>query len=32
MVVVKNSQDETIRPDNGFSGWNMPWSEWTAKQ
>ncbi len=32
VVVVKNSQDETIKPDNGFSGWNMPWSEWTAKQ
>lgn len=30
VVVVKNSQDKTIAPDNGLNGWNMPWSEWTA--
>ncbi|MFF4092811.1 Ig-like domain-containing protein [Streptomyces sp. NPDC001834] len=29
VVIVKNSQDRTIRPDNGLNGWNMPWSEWT---
>ncbi|MFT2017768.1 L,D-transpeptidase [Streptomyces sp. 796.1] len=32
VVVVKNSDDETIKPDNGLNGWNMSWSEWTAKQ
>ncbi|MFI6641119.1 Ig-like domain-containing protein [Streptomyces sp. NPDC050504] len=30
VVVVKNSKDKTIKPDNGLNGWNMPWSEWTA--
>ncbi len=28
VVVVKNSDDKTIKPDNGLNGWNMPWSEW----
>jgi lipoprotein-anchoring transpeptidase ErfK/SrfK len=31
VVVVKNSPDDTIAPDNGLNGWNMPWSEWTAQ-
>lgn len=30
VVVVKNSHDSTIQPDNGLNGWNMSWSEWTA--
>ncbi|TDT32378.1 lipoprotein-anchoring transpeptidase ErfK/SrfK [Streptomyces sp. BK208] len=30
VVIVKNSPDDTIAPDNGLNGWNMPWSEWTA--
>ncbi|MFJ6849578.1 Ig-like domain-containing protein [Streptomyces sp. NPDC091271] len=30
VVVVKNSPDKTIAPDNGLNGWNMSWSEWTA--
>lgn len=30
VVVVKNSPDKTISPDNGLNGWNMSWSEWTA--
>jgi len=30
VVVVKNSHDKTISPDNGLNGWNMNWSEWTA--
>ncbi|WP_406409703.1 Ig-like domain-containing protein [Streptomyces halstedii] len=30
VVVVKNSPDKTITPDNGLNGWNMSWSEWTA--
>lgn len=30
VVVVKNSDDKVIAPENGLNGWNMPWSEWTA--
>ncbi|PWI43829.1 hypothetical protein CK485_17245 [Streptomyces sp. ICBB 8177] len=30
VVIVKNSHDKTIAPDNGLSDWNMPWSQWTA--
>ncbi|MFI9719421.1 Ig-like domain-containing protein [Streptomyces sp. NPDC052396] len=30
VVVVKNSPDRTVQPDNGLNGWNMPWSQWTA--
>ncbi|WEH39971.1 Ig-like domain-containing protein [Streptomyces sp. NBC_01218] len=30
VVIVKNSPDKTISPDNGLNGWNMDWSEWTA--
>ncbi|MFJ4120320.1 hypothetical protein DLE01_19205 [Streptomyces sp. FT05W] len=30
LVIVKNSPDKTIAPDNGLNGWNMSWSEWTA--
>ncbi|MEE1756242.1 L,D-transpeptidase [Streptomyces sp. SP18CS02] len=30
VVVVKNSKDTTIKPDNGLNGWNMSWSEWKA--
>ncbi|WP_432085412.1 L,D-transpeptidase [Streptomyces sp. bgisy095] len=30
VVVVKNSKDKQIKPENGLNGWNMPWSEWTA--
>jgi lipoprotein-anchoring transpeptidase ErfK/SrfK len=30
VVVVKNSPDKTVAPDNGLNGWNMPWSEWVA--
>ncbi|WP_406092386.1 Ig-like domain-containing protein [Streptomyces sp. NBC_01013] len=29
VVIVKNSHDSTIQPDNGLNGWNMSWSEWT---
>ncbi|MEW1725120.1 Ig-like domain-containing protein [Streptomyces sp. NPDC093109] len=29
VVVVKNSDDKQIAPDNGLNGWNMSWSEWT---
>jgi hypothetical protein len=30
VVVVKNSPDKTVSPDNGLNGWNMSWSAWTA--
>ncbi|WP_405826542.1 Ig-like domain-containing protein [Streptomyces sp. NBC_01390] len=30
VVIVKNSADKQVAPDNGLNGWNMPWSEWTA--
>lgn len=30
IVEVKNSDDRTIAPDNGFNGWNMDWNTWTA--
>ncbi|MCF3104750.1 Ig-like domain-containing protein [Streptomyces roseoverticillatus] len=28
VVIVKNSDDKMIKPDNGLNGWNLPWSEW----
>ncbi|WP_138908414.1 L,D-transpeptidase [Streptomyces chryseus] len=30
VVVVKNSPDKTIKPDNGLNGWNMDWEQWKA--
>ncbi|MGW6901858.1 Ig-like domain-containing protein [Streptomyces sp. NBC_01727] len=30
VVIVKNSPDKTITPDNGLNGWNMSWTEWQA--
>ncbi|WP_206320073.1 L,D-transpeptidase [Streptomyces zingiberis] len=30
VVVVKNSPDKEIQPDNGLNGWNMDWNEWVA--
>ncbi|NUP37980.1 MAG: L,D-transpeptidase [Streptomyces sp.] len=30
VVIVKNSKDRTVSPDNGLNGWNMKWSEWVA--
>ncbi|MGW7498930.1 L,D-transpeptidase [Streptomyces luteogriseus] len=29
VVVVKNSEDQTVAPDNGLNGWNMSWEKWT---
>ncbi|ELP67719.1 Ig-like domain-containing protein [Streptomyces turgidiscabies] len=31
VVIVKNSADKQVAPDNGLNGWNMSWSEWTAE-
>ncbi|GLF94295.1 L,D-transpeptidase [Streptomyces yaizuensis] len=28
VVIVKNSKDKTIAPDNGLNGWNMDWAQW----
>ncbi|MGW0731246.1 L,D-transpeptidase [Streptomyces sp. NPDC002851] len=30
VVVVQNSPDKQIQPDNGLNGWNMSWTEWKA--
>ena len=30
VLEVVNAPDKVIAPDNGWSGWNMTWSEWTA--
>ncbi|ARF55775.1 L,D-transpeptidase [Streptomyces gilvosporeus] len=30
VVVVKNSHDQTVQPDNGLNGWNLSWSQWKA--
>ncbi|QIJ64823.1 Ig-like domain-containing protein [Streptomyces sp. JB150] len=30
VVVVKNSDDRIIDPDNGLNGWNMSWEKWKA--
>ncbi|GHJ36154.1 lipoprotein [Streptomyces sp. TS71-3] len=29
VVIVKNSKDTQIQPDNGLNGWNMSWADWT---
>ncbi|MYW63634.1 L,D-transpeptidase family protein [Streptomyces sp. SID8379] len=28
VVIVKNSHDKTVAPDNGYNGWNMSWADW----
>lgn len=30
VVIVKNSNDATVAPDNGLNGWNMTWEQWKA--
>ncbi len=30
VVIVVNSKDTTIKPDNGLNGWNMNWADWKA--
>ncbi|WP_326577227.1 Ig-like domain-containing protein [Streptomyces sp. NBC_00487] len=30
VVVVKNSNDRVVDPDNGYNGWNMAWDKWKA--
>ncbi|WP_438490418.1 L,D-transpeptidase [Streptomyces sp. S186] len=31
VVVVRNSHDRTIRPDNGFGDWNLSWDQWRSR-
>ncbi|MEW1655305.1 Ig-like domain-containing protein [Streptomyces sp. NPDC093707] len=30
VVIVKNSHDGTVQPDNGFGDWNLSWAKWQA--
>lgn len=30
VITVENSGERRVAPDNGLSGWNMPWSAWTV--
>ncbi|MEV6960894.1 Ig-like domain-containing protein [Streptomyces sp. NPDC051207] len=30
VVIVKNSDEKTVAPDNGLNGWNMSWEKWKA--
>ncbi|MEV0175142.1 Ig-like domain-containing protein [Streptomyces sp. NPDC050803] len=30
VVVVQNTGDKTVSPDNGLNGWNMSWADWKA--
>ncbi|MEV6960102.1 Ig-like domain-containing protein [Streptomyces sp. NPDC051207] len=30
VVVVQNTGDKTVAPDNGLNGWNMDWEQWKA--
>ncbi|GGT32911.1 L,D-transpeptidase [Streptomyces chromofuscus] len=30
VVVVRNSNDRIVDPDNGLNGWNMSWEKWKA--
>ncbi|WP_432134694.1 MULTISPECIES: L,D-transpeptidase [unclassified Streptomyces] len=30
VVVVANTGDKTVAPDNGLNGWNMDWATWKA--
>ncbi|MET8942077.1 Ig-like domain-containing protein [Streptomyces sp. NPDC004542] len=30
VVVVQNTGDKTVAPDNGLNGWNMNWAQWKA--
>ncbi|MFF0199273.1 Ig-like domain-containing protein [Streptomyces sp. NPDC005017] len=30
VVVVQNTGDKTVSPDNGLNGWNLDWAQWKA--
>nr|WP_275462872.1 Ig-like domain-containing protein [Streptomyces noursei] len=31
VVIVKNSHDRTVQPDNGFGDWNLSWEKWRSR-
>ncbi|WP_223290964.1 L,D-transpeptidase [Streptomyces avicenniae] len=30
VIIVTNSPDEQMQPDNGLNGWNLSWNDWVA--
>jgi hypothetical protein len=30
VVVISNTGDKTVQPDNGLNGWNLSWADWKA--
>ncbi|WUF65471.1 Ig-like domain-containing protein [Streptomyces decoyicus] len=30
VVIIKNSDEQTVKPDNGLNGWNLSWADWKA--
>ncbi|MFH8800232.1 Ig-like domain-containing protein [Streptomyces sp. NPDC017936] len=30
VIIVQNTGDKTVSPDNGLNGWNMDWAQWKA--
>ncbi|WP_405732064.1 Ig-like domain-containing protein [Streptomyces sp. NBC_00028] len=30
VVIVQNTGDKTVSPDNGLNGWNLNWADWKA--
>ncbi|MET9444017.1 Ig-like domain-containing protein [Streptomyces sp. NPDC006610] len=30
VLIVQNTGDKTVAPDNGLNGWNMSWEQWKA--
>ncbi|AZP20038.1 Ig-like domain-containing protein [Streptomyces aquilus] len=30
VVIVQNTGDKTVAPDNGLNGWNLSWADWKA--
>ncbi|MEV7883128.1 L,D-transpeptidase [Streptomyces sp. NPDC002817] len=30
VVIVQNTGDKTVSPDNGLNGWNLSWADWKA--
>ncbi|MEV2212869.1 Ig-like domain-containing protein [Streptomyces sp. NPDC050997] len=30
VVIVQNTGDKTVAPDNGLNGWNLNWADWKA--
>ncbi|WP_267132880.1 hypothetical protein [Streptomyces cyaneochromogenes] len=30
VMVVRNSGERTVDPDDGLNGWNLSWAQWKA--